>query len=203
MTADPVFAAEMRNPENADSLLKDAGLGDGEKFAIFSVRKWQDFSENFEETFAAMADYVAEKHGLTPVFLPLHYPYDASLSRSIISKMKNRALFISGRTDIPTTLSLVEKSSFSVSVRLHMLIYAALTGAPSVGIAYDPKVAGFQESIGQPFINPSDFRVGSYEKLIDDQLENAEEISKNVLEASQILKASAKVTAQMANELMR
>ena len=84
-----------------------------------------------------------------------------------------------------------------------MLIYAALAGAPSVGIAYDPKVAGFQQSIGQPFINPSDFKVGSFEKLIDEQLENAEEISKNVHEASQILKASAKITAQMATELMR
>ena len=203
VTADPVFAAEMRNPENAEHLLKDAGLADGEKFAIFSVRKWQDSSEDFDETFAAMADYVAEKHGLTPVFLPLHYPYDASLSRSIIKKMKNRALFISGRTDIPTTLSIVDKSSFSVSVRLHMLIYAALAGAPSVGIAYDPKVAGFQESIGQPFINPSDFKAGSYEKLIDEQLENSQEISKKILESSQVLKASAKLTARMADELMK
>lgn len=203
VTADPVFAAEMRNPENAEHLLKDAGLAEGEKFAIFSVRKWQDSSEDFDETFAAMADYVAEKHGLTPVFLPLHYPYDASLSRSIIKKMKNRALFISGRTDIPTTLSIVDKSSFSVSVRLHMLIYAALAGAPSVGIAYDPKVAGFQESIGQPFINPSDFKAGSYEKLIDEQLENSQEISKKILESSQVLKASAKLTARMADELMR
>lgn len=203
VTADPVFAAEMRNSGQAERLLESAGLAEDEKFAIFSVRKWKDFSEDFDETFAAMADYVAEKHGLIPVFLPLHYPYDASVSRSIISKMKNRALFISGRPDIPTTLSIVEKSSFSVSVRLHMLIYAALSGAPSVGIAYDPKVAGFQESINQPFINPSDFKVGSFEEIIDSQLENSEEIGKDVLESAQILKASAKLTARMADELMR
>ena len=203
VTADPVFAAEVRNPENADRLLKEAGLGEDEKIALFSVRKWQDFPGDFDETFAKMADYIAEKHSLTPVFLPLHYPFDASVSRNIISKMKHRALFISGRTDIPTTLSIVEKCSLTVAVRLHMLIYATLSGVPAVGIAYDPKVVGFQSCVNQPSINPNDFSGGGYEQIIDSCLENSEEISKNILETAAQLKEGAKATALLADELMR
>ncbi|MBR6524203.1 MAG: polysaccharide pyruvyl transferase CsaB [Clostridia bacterium] len=203
VTADPVFAAEIRNPENAGRLLKEAGLGDDEKIALFSVRKWQGFSETFDDNFAKMADYIAEKHGLTPVFLPLHYPFDASVSRTIISKMKHRALFISGRTDIATTLSIVEKSSLTVAVRLHMLIYAALSGVPGIGIAYDPKVVGFQNCVNQPSINPSDFSSGEYEKIIDETLCNSEEISKQLLENATKLKEDAKNTALIADQMMR
>ena len=203
VTADPVFAAETRNPENAARLLKEAGLGEDEKIALFSVRKWHGFSGDFDETFAKMVDYIAEKHGLTPVFLPLHYPFDASVSRNIISKMKHRAHFISGRTDIATTLSIVEKSSLTVAVRLHMLIYATLSGVPGIGIAYDPKVVGFQACINQPSINPDDFSGGSYEKIIDQLLLNSEEITKNILESAAQLKEGAKETARMADEMMR
>ena len=203
VTADPVFAAETRNPKEAERLLEEAGLKPDEKFAIFSVRKWQSFSGDFDQTFAAMADYIAEKHGLTPVFLPLHYPFDASVSRNIISKMKNPAHFITGRTDIPTTLSIVEKSSLTVSVRLHMLIYAALSGVPAIGIAYDPKVVGFQSCINQPSIAAHDFKVGCYEQMIDNSMENHQQISKNILESAEKLKAGARHTAEMADQLMR
>ncbi len=203
VTADPVFAAQVRNPENAANLLKEAGLGENEKIALFSVRKWRDFPGDFDDTFAKMADYIAEKHGLTPVFLPLHYPFDASVSRNIITKMKNRALFISGRTDIATTLSIVEKSSLTVSVRLHMLIYATLSGVPGIGIAYDPKVVGFQSCVNQPSINPSDFTDGAYEKIIDETLFDIEETSKNILESAAKLKKAADKTALLAEQMMR
>ena len=167
------------------------------------MRKWKALPENFDEIFASMADYISEKHGLTPVFLPLHYPFDASASRKIISKMKSRALFIGGRTDIPTTLSIVKKSVLTVSIRLHMLIYSACLGVPSIGISYDPKVTGFQELIGQPAIEPVDFKPEIFEKLIDDCMENHEEISKKLVEDAKKFKEGADATARLANELMR
>ncbi|MBR5587162.1 MAG: polysaccharide pyruvyl transferase CsaB [Clostridia bacterium] len=203
VTADPVFASESKNPQGADLMLENAGLAKDEKFAVFAVRKWKNLSVDFDEKFAKMADYIAEKHGLVPVFIPLHYPYDASVSRNIISKMKNRALFISGKVDLSTMLSLVEKSSLNVSVRLHSLIYSACAGVPSIGIAYDPKIPGFQQSVNQPYINPSDFKPEVYRPLIDKCIENHEEISKTILESTSLLKAKAKLNATVADELMR
>ena len=203
VTADPVFAAEAKNPAEADRLLKNAGLAEGEKFAVFSVRKWKKLSIDFDDNFAAMADYIADKHGLVPVFVPLHYPYDASVSRNIISKMKHRALFISGRVDIPTTLSIIEKSSLNVSIRLHSLIYSACAGVPAIGIAYDPKVPGFQQSVNQPYINPEDFNPGVYRPVIDNCIENSGELSKAILASATLLKGKAKLNANIANELMR
>ena len=203
VTADPVFAVDLGNDAEAERLLGDAGIGEDEKIAVFSVRNWKALPENFNEIFAGMADYISSKYGLTPVFVPLHYPFDASASRKIISKMKSRALFIGGRPDIPTTLSIVKKSSLTVSIRLHMLIYSACAGVPSIGISYDPKVAGFQELVGQPTLEPKDFTPEVYEKIVDDCMENHEEISAKLLEDAKRLKEGADTTARLANNLMR
>ena len=203
VTADPVFTFVNKNDVEAEKLLKEAGVKEGQEFVLFSVRKWKEFSENFDEIFAAAADYVADKYGLIPVFLPLHYPFDASVSRSIISKMRNHACFITGRTDFPTTMSIVAKSSLTISVRLHMLIYSACEGVPAVGIAYDPKVMGFQQSVGQPFISHLDFSLCEFKKMIDGQMENREEISKNLIEKADQLKEKARQNAYIAGELMR
>ncbi len=204
VTADPVFATRDRNPDRATQLLESAGLLPDEKIALFSVRKWQGFSDDFASTCAKMADYISEKHGLVPVFVPLHYPFDASISRSIISKMKNRALFISGRTDLATTLSIVEKSSLTVAVRLHMLIYSAIAKTPAIGIAYDPKVTGFQSYINQPyFLTPDSLVPEIYEKMIDECVENSTKIKEETEEYVEKLKEAATQNSKIASELMR
>ena len=203
VTADPVFAVNARNDAEADRLLKESGISEDEKFAVLSVRNWKALPEDFNDIFASMADYISSRHGLTPVFVPLHYPFDASASRKIISKMKSRALFIGGRTDIPTTLSIVKKSSLTISIRLHMLIYSACAGVPSIGISYDPKVTGFQSLIDQPAIKPADFKPEVYEKIIDESMENHEELSEKLLEDAEKLKKGANITARLASELMR
>lgn len=203
VTADPVFAVDASNDEEAERLLKESGVGEDEKIAVFSVRNWKSLPDDFDQTFADLADYIYEKYGLTPLFVPLHYPFDASASRKIISKMKSHAHFIGGRLDIPTTLSIVKKSSLTVSIRLHMLIYSACQGIPSIGISYDPKVTGFQELIGQPAIEPSDFCAETYKQIIDASMENHEEISEKLVEDAKRLKEGADATARLANSLMR
>lgn len=48
---------------------------------------------------------------------------------------------------------LLAQAGYVVSIRLHGAILAAAAGTPFVGIAYDPKVAGFCRDAGAPYVD--------------------------------------------------
>ena len=155
------------------------------------------------EACAEMADYIYEKHGLIPVFVPMHYPYDASFARSIVKEMKTPGKFISRRLNIGTIISLVEKSEIAVSVRLHLCIYAVLCKVPVVGISYDPKISSFLRNIDMPYyLDPRSLCGGDYKSVIDKLVKNREEISEQLAEKAAELHASSRHTAELAVKLM-
>lgn len=203
VTADPVFGIDKISDVSVSEMLKSAGVDENRRFTCISVRKWNDAPDNFDALCAEMADYIASKYGLLPVFIPMQYPYDAALSRSIVSKMTQKGVFISHRLDIPSTLGIVEKSSMVISVRLHLLIYATMFSVPAIGIAYDPKVSNFQKLINQPyFLDPRALIGGDYKTLIDKCMENAENIKEQLTVSSEKLRERALETAQIAMELL-
>ncbi len=199
VTADPVFSISEDNTENAGKLLAQYGLGEEEKFVCISVRKWDKCPEDFDTRCAEMADYIYDNYKLRPVFIPMQYPYDASISRSIVAKMKNKGIFISRRVGIPETLGIVAKSSMVVSVRLHMLIYATLYGVPPVGIAYDPKVSNFLKYINQPyFLDPRAMTGGDYKMMIDKAFENGDTIREELKASAEKFKQKSEKSAEIA-----
>ncbi len=203
ITADPVFCIDEDGAKSAEALLEKHGIGKDTKFACISIRKWEKCPDNFDKLCAEMADYIYEKYNLLPVFIPMQYPYDASISRSIVSKMKYKGIFISRRVDIPSTLGIVEKSSLVVSVRLHMLIYAALYGVPSVGIAYDPKVSNFLKYINQPyFLDPRAMAAGDYTHMIDKCIENKDSIVVALQKEIEEFKEKSSKSAEIAIKLL-
>ena len=203
ITADPVFCMREKNDEKAREVLEEAGILEGERMVCISVRKWDHAPENFERLCANLADYLAERYHLLPVFIPMQYPYDASISRNIVAKMKQRGVFIGQRLDIPTMLSVVSRSELVVSVRLHLLIYAAIFSVPAIGIAYDPKVSNLQRFINQPyFLDPRSLIAGDYRGLVDDCMEHHEQIKMQLTETVSKLKEKAHRPAQIAVEMM-
>lgn len=201
VTADPVFSLDLKDADGADKVLKNADITD--KYACISVRKWDKAPEGFVKTCAEMADYIYQKHGLIPVFVPMHYPYDASFARSIVKEMKTPGKFISRRLNIGTIISLVEKSEIAVSVRLHLCIYAVLCGIPVAGIAYDPKISSFLRNIDMPYyLDPRSLCGGDYKSVIDKLIQNREEVSAELAEKSAQLRKDAKRTAEIAVKLM-
>ncbi len=203
LTADPAFAIDEINETAADEILKNVGIEEGKPYACISVRKWKNAPENFNELCAKMADYIAEKYNITPVFIPMQYPYDASVGRNIVMSMKKRGVFISKRLDLSTMLGIVKKSEMVISVRLHMLIYATMQSVPCIGIAYDPKVSSFQKYLGQPYyIDPRALEGGDYKDMIDSCMENAEEIKQELAGRVEEFKEKAEINAKIAIDLM-
>ncbi len=203
ISADPVFCISDKDTSGAEELLKKYGIGEKTKYACISVRKWEKCPENFDSMCAQMADYIFDRYGLVPVFIPMQYPYDASISRSIVSKMKTRGIFISKRIDISEILGIVAKSSAVISVRLHMLIYATLYKVPSIGIAYDPKVSNFLSYINQPyFLDPRAMIAGDYKDMIDKAMQNEDEIKQELAGVVDMLRERAEISADIAIKII-
>lgn len=201
VTADPVFSLDLKDPETAEQVLANAGVT--EKYACISVRKWDKAPDGFVGACAEMADYIYQKHGLIPVFVPMHYPYDASFARSIVKEMKTPGKFISRRLDIGTIISLVEKSEIAISVRLHLCIYATLCKVPVVGICYDPKISSFLRNIDMPYyLDPRSLCGGDYKSVIDKLVKNRDDISAELSEKAAKLHESSYRTAELAVRLM-
>ena len=201
--ADPAFTLKIQNKSSAMMLLQDVGLLEGEKAVCISLRKWRDCPANLQEAVAEAADYMYSKYGLIPLLLPMQYPYDAHISRSIMSKMKCRALFLDTQLDTETTLGVISMCELVVAVRLHTLIYASSLNVPAIGIAYDPKVSGFLEYSGQPYyVKPSEVGSISFIDIIDKCLANHKEIKESLEKVSDEMRERAEESAGIAISLM-
>ena len=185
LTADPAFSLRPCTDAETDKLLEELGIK--EKYICMSVRNWKDSSQDILKGIAQMADYISEKHGLLPVFVPMQYTKDKEVSEKIITLMKQKGVFVNEPLEIEKLLGLIAHSEAAVAVRLHMLVFGALTKTPSIGIEYDPKVSSFQEYIGQPYcIKPADIENGRYKATIDKfmtEKENTKQILEKALPA--------------------
>ncbi len=203
VTADPVFSLD-ENLHSGAGILSAKGVIKGDKYVCISPRKWGKQPEEFVENFSKLCDYIASNYGYKIVFLPMQYPYDARVIRSIQSGMSYPSVFLDTRHNAEEILSIIKGSEFVVGVRLHMLIYAAAVGVPGIGVVYDPKVSGFQRYIGQPYyIEPRSLSAGDYTSVIDDLIKNREETTTLLLEKSSLMREKAEETADMAIKLIK
>lgn len=112
----------------------------------FCLRNWPGF--NKPEEIARAADYAYEKYGLTPVFLPAELPKDIDAARRVTAHLKAPYYAGSLRHPVEDLMGMLGSMEAVMAMRLHALIFAAMGGAPVVGISYDVKVESFIKDIG-------------------------------------------------------
>lgn len=197
VTADPAFSFET----DVKDISKDFCI-EGDYFCI-SVRNWSESDEKVIAGMASMADYISEKYSLIPVFVPMQFDKDLNPGRIIASKMKNKAVVIHKKLTLKQIFSLIKYSKAVVAVRLHMLIFGATMGIPSIGIDYDPKIKGFQKHIGVPYVlEKDDIQNLAFENVIDDFMANREQLSKALEEQLVEIKQKAKENAKIASDII-
>lgn len=202
LTADPAFSLKPADASSTDKILAELGIK--EKYVCMSVRNWSEGSDKVLEGIARMADYISQKHGLLPVFVPMQYTKDKEVSEKIISLMKQKGVFIDKALEIEKMLGLIARSEAVVAVRLHMLVFGALAKVPSIGIEYDPKVSSFQEYIGQPYcIKPCDIENDSYEAIIDKFMADRDKAAEKLNETVPSMKEKALENAKIAVNLYK
>ncbi len=149
ITADPAFTLDTDLTLSGEYYKKMAGVPEGRKLCVVSVREWKNSVENFSDVLASLCDFCVEKHGIYPLFVPMQYPHDTMISEEIMGKMKRESYIINRELSVPEMFSVLSEAEFIIGMRLHSLIYATTLEIPAMALVYDPKVSAFMESIGQ------------------------------------------------------
>jgi polysaccharide pyruvyl transferase CsaB len=100
---------------------------------------------------AHTADFVIDRFDADVVFIPMER-IDIRLSHDVISRMTfaQHAQVLKGDYRPTQLLGLMEHLDFIIATRLHLLIFAALSGTPFVPLRYAAKVGEFVQALGVP-----------------------------------------------------
>lgn len=195
VTADPAFRLEFEN--NA----KDKENTD--KTMLVSVRPWRELSSDFCDVVAKVCDYASSEYGLKVAFLPMQQKYDGEITEKIQSLMKTESAVIGADYDIKRLLSLFSDMSLCIGMRLHTLIYSAVSCVPLVGLVYDPKVSGFLDYIGSDnYIDARELSFSQLKAAVDVGMSNCEEQKSALLKKREELKIKAERNAELAIDLL-
>jgi polysaccharide pyruvyl transferase CsaB len=166
ITADPAFSLEPCDANRIEKIKKELSID--KDYICVSVRNWSLGSEKTLSSFAKMTDYICKNYNLLPVFVPMQQSKDKNVSKKIMSLMNTKGICLENELPTKELLGLIGGAKAVVAVRLHMLIFGAISSVPSLGIEYDPKIKGFLNYVNQPYcITPDDLENETYQVIAD------------------------------------
>jgi polysaccharide pyruvyl transferase WcaK-like protein len=202
VTADPALTLKPVSDVRVDEILKDEGIRFHNPIVGISVRSWEQQSK-YSEVIARVADYIYDIYHAEVLFIPMHFPHDLKVIKDIASKMKHKPHILQKKYSVPEILGVIKNTDLLIGMRLHALIYAATLSVPVIGLAYEAKVEGFLNYIGQ--VSAGDIANIDFEtlcKIIDDIWPNRDSIRKQLETVIGQLKEKALENARLAVQLL-
>ncbi len=148
VSADPALTLPPAAEATVDSVMLAAGIDPHGDYICFSLRGWKGFSDKLS-CFVSAAEYACNKYGLTPVFIPIDYNSDVLIAGKVAENLNIPYCIMKNTMTSNEIIGVMSRMKAVVSMRLHGLIFAAQSGVPLIGVAYDPKVSAFMEYLGQ------------------------------------------------------
>ncbi|RCX12379.1 polysaccharide pyruvyl transferase CsaB [Anaerobacterium chartisolvens] len=202
VTADPSLTVVPISSKNADDILSAEGIDLSHSFIGFSARSCENSSVYDHTVIARAADYVIDRYGSIPVFIPMQ-PSDTEIIRRIVSQMKGKGYILTGQYQVSEILGIISRMEMLIGMRLHSLIYAANLGIPVIGLVYDPKVEAFLEYFHQASAGSiEDLNYDRLVVIIDDVWLNKSKIKGQLNKITSQLKEKALQNAQIAVRLI-
>lgn len=171
---------------------------------IVSVRDW--VSEiPFKHFIAQALDKIA-KQGNSIVFIPMHGEHDVKASESVATLMKEKSIIAPGNLTIGEKISIIGESDLLIGMRLHALIFSAITTTPFIALSYDPKIDSFASIAEQPVaghVNKTGWDSDSLSELAFAALADLENQSALLSEKIKPMKDEAMATAKLAFEVFK
>jgi polysaccharide pyruvyl transferase WcaK-like protein len=133
----------------------------------------------------------------------MHGIEDYETSKKVSDMMNEKSTIFNYEASIEEKINCIKNSKLMIGMRLHALIFAAISNTPMIGISYDPKIDSFLEIVNQPLIG-SVYKEWDFNDLyktsmniIDNLGENIEILKNNC----KTLKENALNTSKLAIEL--
>ena len=177
LTADPVLGLKSVDLEIGQKILRPyVGRSANRRQPLIglAVREWRGWTE-YKRSFALAIVELVEQLGAKIVFLPMQYPEDVKVAKSIAQMSQKFSdgfidddsfAVLDSQFSTSQLLSIVGCLDVLVSIRLHALIFAGVMGVQVVGVSYDPKIDRYLDSIGEK-------PVGDLEKLTAEDITDA------------------------------
>lgn len=181
VSADPTIILNPAPREIVNLALEQSGIDPEGKYIGFGLRNWKGLDAALP-AIAAAADYAYEKHGLTPVFVPIEFPSDLTPAERVGALLHCPWYAVRTRQPIEVTIGILARMQTVVGIRLHSLMFSAGQGVPVVGMSYDIKVDSFLKYIGSSTcLQLREVRADELCHLIDKCLSGAldEEVRRN------------------------
>lgn len=164
VTGDPVLNMHCRSDADAAAFMRSHDIDPDGRYICLGLRSWPGFDEKCGEIRKALrACY--DKHGLTPLFMPMNYDLDLPVSEQVAGGLGIPFKIMPKTDDAELEIAIMRQMKMCVAMRLHSLLYAACGEVPSVGLSYDPKVSGCAQYLG---ISCVDFDKVTAQGLIDE-----------------------------------
>lgn len=164
VTGDPVLNMHCRSDADAAAFMRSHDIDPDGRYICLGLRSWPGFDEKCGEIRKALR-VCYDKHGLTPLFMPMNYDLDLPVSEQIADGLGVPFKIMPKTEDAELEIAIMRQMKMCVAMRLHSLLYAACGEVPSVGLSYDPKVSGCAQYLG---ISCVDFDEVTAQGLIDE-----------------------------------
>ena len=121
------FACESRTPISAKK-----------KYFLVFPKHINGF--DFEEM-VRFCIYMRRRHGLLPVFVPMHLRQDEPLCKALALNVGGKAYFRA--CDARALRGLIHGAAFTVCMRFHAAVFSASEQVPAISVSDDGKLAAF------------------------------------------------------------
>ena len=209
LSADPVLLFESPESAPGQQILKDLGVQTerGPLLAV-SVRSWGN-DETWIDQLALALDAIISTQQAQVVFIPMQQSGDEAIGQKIKEHMKHKehAFCLPHGYSVKEVLSVIKSCQLLIGVRLHALVFAAITATKAIAIRYDPKVDHFAKRVGQVLAGSlSELQSEELIQLINQTLQsplNTEASSQRFRELREQALQSARLAIQTAEENQR
>ncbi len=156
MVADPAFGLQAAPAEQVESALEAGGVDPAREYLAVSLRHW-DFDGEQEawesEVAAALDRVVTESRDIQLVGVPMQaeagqaYEDDRAVLDRVRSRLEapSRWITIEGVEEPSVIAGVVARARALLAMRYHAALFGAVSGVPTVALAYDPKVSSLFE----------------------------------------------------------
>ncbi|MFC8564380.1 polysaccharide pyruvyl transferase family protein [Streptomyces sp. NPDC057245] len=138
------------------AMMRDEGIPSGARLVGMSVREPGRAAEKLDEgdyhaLLADVADFLVRRLDAHVVFLPMER-HDVRHAHAVLSHMTapHKGRILHGDYSPGQVLGFMRHLDVAVGMRLHFVIFAALTGVPVLPLPYSGKVFDFARRLGAP-----------------------------------------------------